>query len=139
MFHVDRCIKCVDVPQHSEPAVCESNFMVLDAYTCDREGNSYTITLDKVGSDVAACEAICIHTGESPCDRYDLVVLACDVMTICMLILDDRIVLASPRSWQRTSQHSVTRRRMSDDRNGWDLPGLVELHSLALYELHGWY
>jgi hypothetical protein len=54
--------------------------MVLDACTSDGEGNSYTIALDEVGSDVAACKAICIHTGESPCDWYDLFMLACGTM-----------------------------------------------------------
>jgi hypothetical protein len=97
MFLLDRCIKFIHVPQHSEPAVCESNFMVLDAFTSDGEGNSYTIALDEVGSDIAACEAIRIHAGESPCDWYDLVMLACGMMTTFVLLFDDCIILASPR------------------------------------------
>jgi hypothetical protein len=97
MFHVDSCNKFIDIPQHSEPAVCESNFMVLDAFTSDGEGNSYTIALNEMGSDIAACEAIRIHAGESPCDWYNLAMLACGMMTTFTLLLDDCIILTPPR------------------------------------------
>jgi hypothetical protein len=98
VIYIHRCIRCINIPQHSEPAVWESNFIVLDV--CIREGgkNSYTITLDEVGSDVAPCLSVSIQGRECPCDWYDLIMLAFGIMEAFMVLLDECTVPASHKA-----------------------------------------
>jgi hypothetical protein len=98
VIYIYRCIRCINIPQHSEPAVWESNFIVLDV--CIRKGgkNSYTVTLDEVGSDVAPCLSVSIQGRECPRDWYHLIMLAFGIMAAFIVLLDECTVPASHKA-----------------------------------------